>query len=157
MNQSEIELAEDLLNSGSSEELAVFLAPFVKLKDPFAINIISSISLPGESDLDFNKRYIKQKIEASKLGSADASYRMGVNHLYGDDVPKDLSKASEYFERAILQGHSHTKFTYGFSLYYGTDGNKKNSERGFKLMTEVANEGVELAIQELKLIAGDST
>ncbi|MDQ6961932.1 MAG: hypothetical protein Q9M28_05310 [Mariprofundaceae bacterium] len=96
-------------------------------------------------------------MEASELGSADASYRMGVNYLYGDDVERDLNKASQYFERAIQQGDSYTKFTYGFNLYYGTDGNNKDIARGLKLMHEAANEGIELAIKELGLIAGDGT
>ena len=157
MNKSEIELAQKLYDSDDTEELTKLLLPFVELKDPYAINLISNYSQPGESPLDFDKRYIKQKIEASELGSADASYRMGVNHLYGDDVERDLNKASKYFEKAIQQGHSYTKFTYGFSLYYGTDGNNKDTCRGLKLMQEAANEGVDLAIKELKLIAGNST
>ena len=152
MNKSEIELAEKLYDKGKSKKLTKLLQPFVELKDPFAINLISSFSQTGESESDFDKRYIKQKIEASELGSAEASYRMGVNYLYGDNVDRDLDKAAQYFERAIEQGHSHTKFTYGFSIYYGTDGNAIDTNRGLNLMNEAANEGVELAIKELKLI-----
>jgi len=157
MNKSEMELAEKLYDKSELKKLTKFLQPFIKLEDPFAINFISSFSQPNESNSDFDKRYIKQKIEASKLGSADASYRMGVNHLYGDDVEQDFDKASQYFERAITQGHSHTKFTYGFSLYYGTDGNAKDISRGLNFIREAANEGVELAIKELKLIAAKGT
>ena len=138
MNTSEIELAEKLFDNGETEELTKLLLPFVELNDPYAINFISCYSQPGESHSDFDKRYIKQKTKASELGSADASYRMGINHLYGDDVEQDLNKASQYFERAIQQGHSHTKFTYGFSLYYGTDGNSKDTCRGLMLMHEAA-------------------
>jgi TPR repeat protein len=105
MNKSEIQLAEKLFDSVENEELTKYLEPFVEQKNPIAINFISSFSQPGESPSEFNKRYIKQKIEASDLGCADASYRMGVNHLYGDDVERDLNKASLYFERAIKQGH----------------------------------------------------
>jgi len=132
------------------------LLPFVELKDPYAINFISCFSQPGELPSDFDKRYIKQKIEASNLGSADASYRMGVNYLYGDYVERDLNKASQYFERAIQHGHSYTKFTYGFSIYYGRNGNNKDIGRGLKLMHKAANEGIDLATKELKLIAVNS-
>lgn len=157
MDQSEIELAEKLYDKCENKKLTKLLQPFIKLKDPFALNLISSFSQPGESASDFDKRYIRQKIEASELGSADASCRMGVNHLYGDNVERDHVKASKYFERAIQQGHSHTKFIYGFSLYYGTDGNMKDANRGLKLIREAANEGVELAVKELNLIADKST
>lgn len=157
MNKTETELAEKLFDGGDTEKLISFLKPFIDLKDPFAINFISSFSHPGESNSDFNKRYIRQKIEASKLGSADVSYRMGVNYLYGDDVERNLEKASSYFERAIEQGHSYTKFTFGFSIYYGTDGNKKNPQRGLRLMDEASKEGIELAKKELKLIANNET
>ncbi|TOJ06224.1 hypothetical protein CGI47_22195 [Vibrio parahaemolyticus] len=152
MNQEEIKLAERLLDQGNYKALAKFLAPFVESKDPYAINLFSCFSLPCESESDFHKRHINQTVEASKLGSAVASYRMGVNYLYGDDVERDLSKASYYFERAINQGHSHAKFTYGFSLYHGTDGTTRDVSRGLRLMQEAAKEGIELAVSELETI-----
>lgn len=49
---------------------------------------------------------------------------------------------------------SYTKFTFGFSIYYGTDGNAKDEKRGLQLITEAAAEGIELAIKELKIIEG---
>ncbi|ELB2162884.1 tetratricopeptide repeat protein [Vibrio parahaemolyticus] len=157
MNQEEIKLAEKLFDKGNYKALTKFLAPFVKSKDPDAINLISCFSSPNESESDFLKRHISQKVEASRLGSADASYRMGVNYLYGDDVERDLSKASYYFERAINQGHSHAKFTYGFSLYHGTDGTTRDVSRGLRLMQEAAKEGIELAVNELKTINQEGT
>ncbi|MEK2158763.1 hypothetical protein CGH72_23050 [Vibrio parahaemolyticus] len=152
MDQEEIKLAEKLLDKGNYKALTKFLAPFVKSKDPDAINLISCFSSPNESESDFLKRHISQKVEASRLGSADASYRMGVNYLYGDDVERDLSESSYYFERAINQGHSYSKFTYGFSLYHGTDGKTRDVSRGLRLMQEAAADGIELAVKELETI-----
>lgn len=77
---------------------------------------------------------------------------MGVNHLYGDDVEQDYIKSEMYFERAISQEHSYTKFTFGFSLYYGTNKVKINLARGLSLMKEAAQEGIKEAINELNLI-----
>ncbi|MCJ8314225.1 MAG: sel1 repeat family protein [Saccharospirillaceae bacterium] len=157
MNASQKELAGKLFDNGETDQLSVLLLPFVEKKDPFALNLFASFSQPNELISDFDIRYIKQKIEASELGSADASYRMGVNYLNGDDVDQDLKAATKYFERAVSQGHSHTKFTFGFSLYYGVSGNKKNESRGLKLLKEAENEGIDLAKKELELIRSCNT
>lgn len=156
MNAAEQTKAKELFNEGESEKLTKFLTPFLKLDNPFALNLYSCFSQPGESTEEYDKRFIRQKISASELGSSEASYQMGVNYLNGDDIEIDLKLASKYFERAIEQGHSYTKFTYGFSLFYGTHGNKKNQTRGLSLMSEAANEGIELAIKEIDKIGNES-
>ena len=146
--------ALSILDHSDLEELQKLLSPYLAEEDPFALYLSSRFSLAAsnESEEEFAKRSIFQLKQASEGGVAQASYQMGVNHLYGDDVPQDYSAASKYFERAITQGHSYTKFTFGFSLFYGTDQNPKDEERGLALMCEAAHEGVEQAVQELELI-----
>ncbi|GAA5215010.1 tetratricopeptide repeat protein [Corallincola platygyrae] len=144
-----------LYDDGELEELHEILAPYVANGEPFALHINASFSLAGsmETEAEYSKRYVEQMKKASEGGIAAASYRMGVNHLYGDDVKQDYKLASMYFERAIAQGDSYTKFTYGFSIYYGTDENPQDKVRGLKLMQEAAAEGIEKAARELELIS----
>ena len=143
-----------LFDDGQLEELQKLLLPYVAEGDPFALHISACFSLgdSNETEEEYSKRYVQQMTKASEGGIAQASYQMGVNHLYGDDVKQDYKLASMYFERAIEQGHSYTKFTYGFSIYYGTDENPKDKGRGIALMREAANEGIDKAIKELELI-----
>jgi TPR repeat protein len=146
--------AEQLFENGEVEELYQLLAPFIDANDPYAQLLYSSFSLErlNESDDAFEKRSIELLKAASEGGIADASYRLGVLYLYGDLGTETDQKSVFYFERAIVQGHSHSKFTYGFSLYYGTDQTKQNKPRGLQLLKEAANEGIILAEEELKII-----
>ena len=150
--------ANELSETGQASELYELLKPFIEIKDPFALNLFSTFSLQefDESEEEFANRSINLKKQASFGGIADASYRMGVNYLYGDDVSQSYQKAREYFELAITQGHTHTKFTFGYSLYYGTDENPIDKTRGLSLLQEASKEGSEGASNELARIKTES-
>lgn len=158
MNENIRNIAKQLLDDGELKELDKLLVPYVDEGIPFALHLRACFSLGDslESEEEYSKRYIQQMTKASEGGIAEASYRMGVNHLYGDDVPQDCKLASMYFERAISQGHSYSKFTYGFSVFYGNDGNPINKQKGLALLQEAAKEGVDKAIKELELINASS-
>jgi TPR repeat protein len=148
------EKADQLFESGEVEELYQLIEPFIEANDPYALFLYSSFSLErlNESDDEFERRSVELLKTASEGGLADASYRVGVLYLYGDLATEKDQQSSFYFERAISQGHSHSKFTYGFSLYYGTDQTKQNKPRGLQLLKEAAEEGIKLAEEELKII-----
>ncbi len=148
------EQADQLFENGDVEELYELIAPFIAANDPYAQLLYSSFSLErlNESDEDFEKRSVELLKAASAGGLADASYRLGVLYLYGDMTAEQNQSSSFYFERAISQGHSHSKFTHGFNLYYGTDQTEQNKPRGIQLLKEAADEGIELAAEELKII-----
>lgn len=148
------EKADQLFEDGELEELYQLIAPFIEANDPYAQLLYSSFSLErlNESDDDFEKRSVTLLKAASEGGLADASYRLGVLYLYGDMTSGTDENSSVYFERAISQGHSHSKFTYGFNLYYGTDQTEQNKPRGLQLLKEAAEEGITLAKDELKII-----
>lgn len=154
MEPSIREKADQLFEDGELEELYQLIAPFIEANDPYAQLLYSSFSLErlNESDDDFEKRSVTLLKAASEGGLADASYRLGVLYLYGDMTSGTDENSSIYFERAISQGHSHSKFTYGFNLYYGTDQTAQNKPRGLQLLKEAAEEGITLAEDELKII-----
>jgi TPR repeat protein len=148
------EQADQLFESGELEELYQLIAPFIEANDPYAQLLYSSFSLErlNESDDDFEQRSVELLKAASEGGLADASYRLGVLYLYGDMAAEQGQSSSFYFERAISQGHSHSKFTHGFNLYYGTDQTEQNKPKGLQLLKEAADEGIALAAEELKII-----
>ena len=156
MQTSIKEKADQLFEEGELEALYELIAPYLATNDPYAQLLYSSFSLErlNESDDDFENRSLALLKAASEGGLADASYRLGVLYLYGDASPTGGDSAV-YFERAIEQGHSHSKFTYGFNLYYGTE-TKQDKPRGLKLLKEAADEGIELAKEELKIIYNSS-
>ncbi len=146
--------AEELLENGEVEALYDLLSPYLEKSDPYAQFLYSSFSLEntGETEEEFEVRSMKLLENASEGGVAEASYRLGVIYLYGDFVESSTKSSSEYFERAIAQGHAHSKFTYGFNLYYGSGDVKQDKTRGLMLLEEAAKEGVNLATEELKII-----
>lgn len=154
METSIKEKADQLFENGDVEELYQLIEPLIAAKDPYALFLYSSFSLErlNESDEDFEKRSAELLKAASEGGLADASYRLGVLYLYGDLATAEDQNSSFYFERAISQGHSHSKFTHGFNLYYGTDQTKQDKPRGLQLLKEAAEEGITLAAEELKII-----
>jgi TPR repeat protein len=146
--------AEELLENGEVEALYELLSPYLERNDPYAQFLYSSFSLEstGETEEEFEVRSMKLLETASEGGVAEASYRLGVIYLYGDFVDSASKSSSSYFERAITQGHSHSKFTYGFNLYYGFGDVKQDKTRGVILLEEAAKEGVASAVEELKII-----
>lgn len=148
------EEAEQLLENGDVEALYQLIEPLIKAQDPYALFLYSSFSLESlnESDEEFETRSVELLKAASNGGLAEASYRLGVLYLYSDLTDEEDTQSSVYFERAIAQGHSHSKFTYGFNLYYGTSQTKQDKNRGLQLLKEAASEGIELATEELKII-----
>lgn len=146
--------AEALLENGEVDALYELLSPYLEQSDPYAQFLYSSFSLEstGETDEEFEVRSMRLLESASEGGVAEASYRLGVMYLYGDFVDASSKNSGDYFERAIAQGHSHSKFTYGFNLYYGYGDVKQDKSRGVRLLEEAAREGVELAGEELKII-----
>ena len=153
--QNEIkQKAEALLEDGEVEALYDLLLPYLEQNDPYAQFLYSSFSLEstGETDDEFESRSINLLESASVGGVAEASYRLGVIYLYGNSADQSSKSASDYFERAIAQGHLYSKFTYGFNLYYGIGDVKQDKSRGLVLLEQAAREGLELASDELKII-----
>lgn len=146
--------AEALLENGEVEALYELLSSYLAQNDAYAQFLYSSFSLEstGETDEEFEARSMRLLESASEGGVAEASYRLGVIYLYGDFIETNSKSSSDYFERAIAQGHAHSKFTYGFNLYYGLGDVKQDKARGLTLLEQAAQEGVELAREELKII-----
>ncbi|RYY76235.1 MAG: sel1 repeat family protein [Gammaproteobacteria bacterium] len=153
METSIKEKADQLFEDGELETLYELIEPFLKANDPYAQLLYSSFSLERltESDEEFEARSLALLKAASEGGLADASYRIAVLYSFGDMPAGESDLSSLYFERAIAQGHSHSKFTYGFNLYYGTEV-KQDKPRGLQLLKEAADDGIELAKEELKII-----
>ena len=154
MENSIREKAEALLEEGELVELYALLAPYLEQGDGYAQFLYSSFSLESlnETEDEFEARSMQLLNSASEAGVAEASYRLGVIYLYGDFVENNSKRSSDYFERAIAQGHSHSKFTYGFNLYYGVGDVQQDKAKGLKLLQEAAQEGIALAADELKMI-----
>lgn len=58
------------------------------------------------NDTDKIRRAATLYCKASRLGSIEAQYRLGLLYLYGRGVPKNIDFASALFSQAAQQGHA---------------------------------------------------
>jgi TPR repeat protein len=109
----------------------------------FVITLLVALILPpghtsaspssGNSEEElptFGEAAAARQIEISKInlptlqtqaaqGDADAQYRLGDLHNFGDLVPQDYKKAAHWFEKAAAQGHVGAQNDLGVLYEYG--------------------------------------
>jgi hypothetical protein len=71
-------------------------------------------------------------------GDAEAQYKLGLNYIYGNDVPKDAAKAAEYFAMAADQGYLPARRELGIMLASG-EGVEQDMDRAIRYLSEAAD------------------
>ena len=77
--------------------------------------------------------------DRAEAGEAEAQYQMGLNYIYGTDVPKDASKAAFWFSKAAEQGYLPAKREIGILLASG-EGVEPDMERAVQYLSEAADQ-----------------
>ena len=77
--------------------------------------------------------------QSANDGNADAQFQMGVQYLYGTDVPKDATKAAEWFKKAAEQGYVPAIRELGILIASG-EGVEPDPETGAQLIGRAADE-----------------
>ncbi|MCD7811593.1 MAG: sel1 repeat family protein [Ruminococcus sp.] len=88
---------------------------------------------------DYQKAY-NYYHKSAELGSADAANMVGLMYKNGYYVTESISKANEWYKKAINGGNSIAKYNYAVNLI-----NNGNFEKALDLLVEAADEGVEAA------------
>ena len=113
-----------------------------------AQNTLSSFYFYGtmglEEDHNLARKWAKK---AAERGHPDAQYQLGLIYLSSGEA----SKALELFEKSANQGVRNAKCGLGI-LYMGEDGIKRDIELARKWLTIAAEDGCEIAAQNLKKI-----
>ena len=71
-------------------------------------------------------------------GDAEAQYKIGLNYIYGNDAPKDASKAAEYFRMAAEQGYLPARRELGILLASG-EGVEQDMDKAIQYLSEAAD------------------
>jgi TPR repeat protein len=85
-------------------------------------------------------------------GDADAQCEVGEWYAGGYGVPKDDTKARDWYRRAAQQGHAKAQATLGSDLYYATLNHQLPSEtyaEAFRWLTQAAEQGQAMAQADL--------
>jgi hypothetical protein len=84
-------------------------------------------------------------------GDAESQYRLGLNYIYGTDVPKDPAKAAEWFSKAADQGYLPARRELGILLASG-EGVDVDMERAIQYLSEAADQLDPSALYHLGLM-----
>ncbi|WP_018016107.1 sel1 repeat family protein [Teredinibacter turnerae] len=157
MDKETISKANKLHEANLVPELYEFIKPFLEDGDPDAYYFYSQFSLPdwGETDDEYDRRYVDSLIKAAKGNVVEAMYRLSSMYLVGDVVDMDIERGKMYLDQALARNFGPAKLTVGLNLYYGSNGYQKDFDRSFNLVTEAAQENVEGASEALLMIKKD--
>ena len=90
-------------------------------------------------------------VEKAENGDAESQYKLGLNYIYGTDVPKDASKAAEWFKKASDQGFLPARRELGILLAAG-DGVEPDMETAVQYLSQAADELDPSALYHLGLM-----
>ena len=90
-------------------------------------------------------------LQNAEAGDAQAQYQIGINYLYGTDVPKDTTKAAEWFAKASEQGFLPAKREYAILLASG-DGVEPDMEKAVEYLSLAADKLDPSALYHLGLM-----
>lgn len=90
-------------------------------------------------------------MEMALAGDAESQYKIGLNYIYGTDVPKDTSKAAEWFKKAADQGFLPARREYAILLASG-DGVAIDMELAVQYLSEAADQLDPSALYHLGLM-----
>jgi len=77
-------------------------------------------------------------VTLAQNGDAESQYKLGLNYIYGTDVPKDAAKAAEYFKMAADQGFLPARRELGLLLASG-EGVEPDMEKALEYLSEAAD------------------
>lgn len=86
-------------------------------------------------------------------GDVDAQYRLGEMYFYGQGVPKDATKAVEWFQKSADQGNAEAQTMLGMA-YHSGNGVTKDITKAIELYLKAAAQGDTLAQYSLGYIYG---
>jgi hypothetical protein len=90
-------------------------------------------------------------IGMAESGDAESQYKLGLNYIYGTDVPKDASKAAEWFRKSSDQGFIPARRELGILLASG-EGVEPDMETAIQYLSQAADELDPSALYHLGLM-----
>ena len=149
--QESLREAQRLLDADQYERAAEVLDPLVKQHNPEALFLRAQFTPPGAEDTTtFEKRHVRQLMEAEALGHAGAAYQLSIYTEEGDcGLVQDRAAAVQLIQRAADRGHPNAIWRVGVMLLYGTDGYHLDLVQGIALIKRAATLKSEGALRML--------
>lgn len=150
MDQESIDKANKLYDEGLISELHEFIKPYLKVNDPYALYLYAGFSLLGESDEEYDKRYMDLMTKAAEANVPAAMHQLAALYFVGDGVPMDTEVGRRYLDGAMKLGYGIAKYSVAMNLYYGSNGYSKDIDKAIEIMSEAVKDNVEGAPEALE-------
>lgn len=102
---------------------------------PTPLNTAEKTTKEGKSGID-----LAELIKRAEQGNAQAQLQLGNKYLAGEGIPKDVAKASEWYQKAADQGLSEAQTRLG-RFYENGESTSKNVVRAAELYQKAAEQG----------------
>ena len=119
---------------------AALLTPGLAAAAPSAVDESTVAEAVSHYDGGRHAQALTLFLPAAEAGSLSAQYHLGLMHARGEGVPRDLSAAAGWFERAARGGHNHAQFILGH-MYSRGDGVARDLPRAHMWFTAAAANG----------------
>jgi TPR repeat protein len=150
---SQIIEAEREINNDNFVRAHQILQPLVKRGNAKAIYIAGTISKPGETTEEFERRHVESVELAANIGCPDAIYWLGYFFDVGaEGFEIDKRRASELFKKAANLGHLRSKWIYACELLWGLGSYEQNIPEGLKYLEKSAEGNFDEALETLARI-----
>lgn len=107
-----------------------------------AIYLAGTISKPGETEVEYSRRYVANILLAAGKGSADTLFCLGRFYDVGDEgFAQDKDKASLLFKQAADLGHARSQWIHACELLWGRGTFAQDVEAGLAHLRKSVGQG----------------
>lgn len=130
-----------------------------------AVNATEAVAPVAHEKELTNEDYFAQLQKEAEGGNPESQFNLGWIYMRGEgptgviymrDVPKDPSRAFEWYQKAADQGHVNAQYNLGmlYKLGYGV---KEDAEKSFIWLKKAAEQGHDIAQYHLGVMYADGT
>jgi len=111
------------------------------------------------------EQYFAQLQKDAEAGNAEAQFNLGWIYMHGEgstgvsfmrDIPKDIAKAHDWYQKAAAQGHVNAQYNLGMLYKLGL-GVKEDQANAFDWLQRAASQGSDVAQYHLGLMYADGS
>lgn len=112
------------------------------------IILLCSFLILAASPMQADDPRVSKFLDAAAKGNAEAQYRLGIAHQFGQGVEKDLERSRSFYEMAARQGHAFAQNNLGTLYAFGL-GVEQDQETAARWYAKAAEQGLTDAMNNL--------
>lgn len=128
-----------------------------------AVNKTEAVAPDAQAKELTTEEYFAQLHKEAETGNAEAQFNLGWIYMHGEgytgviymrDVPKDVARAYDWYQKAAEQGHVNAQYNLGMLYKLGL-GMREDAEKAFMWLQKAAAQGNDIAQYNLGVMYAD--